>query len=112
MYNIKFKKQLFEILDLISGIEENLQGLGFEDFKNDRKVKIFVVQRFESIFSIINNISESDLFLLPDINWELFKDMERKLFENPYGIDDETVWKAAKYDLRKLQKILSDAVHN
>jgi uncharacterized protein with HEPN domain len=104
------KKQLYEILDLISGIEENLQGLGYEDFRNDRSVKIKVVQSFEGIFSIIKKVSEQDKENLTKINWKLLEDIEKKLFSGSYGIDDETVWKAAKYDLRKQVKFLDEAI--
>lgn len=98
---------LNDVVDAISTIEENLQGIGFSDFRTDRKRLISVVNSFESIFDSVNKLPSSTKEIYPEIPWEEFYEFQTKLSPKEYGIDEEIVWSVAKNKLTRLKKIIN-----
>ena len=104
--NTEITEKIDTILDQISNIEENLQGLGFEDYRNDRRKKIAVVQSFETIIEYVNSFTEDEKKQVPSVDWEVFLTLRSKFLNAEIGLNDEQVWKAAKNQLKKLKLAL------
>ena len=58
-------KSLDIIVDSISVIEENLAGMGFRDYRIDRKRMITVVESFGVILSEIDKRAVAEFFKFP-----------------------------------------------
>jgi len=98
---------VYDIQDLISSIDENLQGIGYEDFRINRKIKIDVVQSFEKILHCMNSIPDDSKSEYPDIPWVEISNLKDKILSADSGIDEEIVWKAAKIELKQLNKLFN-----
>lgn len=101
---------LSEVLDYISNIEESLQGLGFSDYHNNRRVKIAVVQNFDLLFDEVvklpSDFREDHWAEL----WDEFEQLRFKFINSDFGIDEDIVWKTAKHKLRKLKTYVKKIV--
>jgi uncharacterized protein with HEPN domain len=97
-----------DILDAISAIEEVLQGMAYEEYRTDRKTKIYVVQNFEKIINAVNMISHEDKNAYPDIPWSDIESFQTKLISPNIGVDDKIVWKASKVELKHLYKLIKN----
>lgn len=100
------KEALIQILDSITIIEESLQGIGFDSYRTNRKIKIEVVQQFESIMSVVLNLPESIKEKYPELPWYLVYVTKVQFVDPQNGIKDEEVWNTAKKDLKKLRKTI------
>lgn len=107
--NDKIVEFLSDAVDSISVIEETLQGVGYNDYRNDRKMKITVVDSFENLFEAVRHIPEEIRAEYSDVPWEEFENMRLDIKDENYGVDEERVWKWAKIKLRKIKKLLNQA---
>jgi uncharacterized protein with HEPN domain len=93
---------LYNILEGITTIQEILQGIGFTDYRNDRKRKIAVVQVFEGIFLEMRNLPDS----FDNEEWQLFRQqfeaLHLQFIGDGMGLDDDLVWDTAKHRMKKL----------
>jgi uncharacterized protein with HEPN domain len=103
-----------DILDNIRDIEESLSGLGYNDYLNNRKVKINIVEKFEDIIfkvmKVPNGIKEEH----PGEFWNEVISLQFRLLSPEIGIDEELVWTTAKRKLKALRKefdIISNELH-
>lgn len=104
------RKSLREILDLINRIEELLQGIGFEDFANDRKIKIGVVHNYEQLFDALETIPGNIRDQNPGIHWSELMELKQKIVISDYGISDEEVWNISKHKLKKIGRSIKSVV--
>jgi uncharacterized protein with HEPN domain len=95
-----------DIKDLISEIEETLQGIGFNDYRSDRRRMIFVVRRLETILNNLELLDEDFREKHKDIPWDEVADYRSKILGNSFEINEQEVWTIAKIKLMKLKKIL------
>jgi uncharacterized protein with HEPN domain len=106
----KINDILDDIKNSINEIEESLQGLGFDDYRNNRGRMIYVVNRLESIFGNIDRIDSDFRSLHPEVQWEEVLQYRNMMLKGNSGIDEKEVWTIAKIKLVKLKKIL-DSIH-
>ena len=101
------KNSLFEILDGISNINENLQGLGYEDYRSSQMTLITVVDNFEKILETIHFMPDGDKEDYPEIPWGKIEGLKNNLLHPLHGVDEEGAWKTAKVELRDIK----DTIH-
>ena len=106
------KKFLIEALDAISDIESEIQGIGFEDYRNDRSKMIRVVECFDTIMTSVRLVPLELRELHPDIPWYEIEDFRNMLTHDEFGIDEDAVWKAAKNKLRSIKKSFTSILDN
>lgn len=97
------------VVDSISLIEENLAGIGFQDYKTDRKRMITVVNYFETILEALHEIPKEVREAHPEIDWTSFDGIREKIIHPEMGINEEEVWRIAKMKLMKLKKAINSA---
>ncbi len=108
----QIKETIIDILDSISVIEESIQGIGFEDYRTDRKRMIQVVGHFGTIIEKAAMLPESFRDQYPDIPWVDINNLVNRFIRSDFGIDEQVVWKAAKIELRHLRKLFDDVFFN
>jgi len=92
-----------DILDSINDIENFIEGMNFNDFKNDRKTINAVIRSIEVIGEASKKIPKSIRERHPDIPWKKIAGMRDKLIHEYFGIDLEILWKVAKEEIKKLE---------
>lgn len=98
---------LTEAADSISVIQETLQGIGFNDYRTDRKKMITVVNSLATLIEMIEKLPEEFKNSNNDIEWKNIEDMRSVLNPDGYGVDEAAVWKEAKQRITKFKKSIN-----
>lgn len=97
---------IYEISDFIDSILELIQGIGFQDYRIDRKLKIKIVKHFQAIESLACLVSNEDQEQFPDIPWEQIKNLTINFIHFESGLNDIAVWEQARHNIIMIQKKL------
>ncbi len=101
---------LLEIIDMINDIEITLQGLGLEDYRNNRRAKIYVVGFFEGIRDKVNQLPDE----FKEDNWkelwDEFTDIQKIFVIDELGVNEDAVWKTSKFKLKKLRMFINEVL--
>ena len=95
---------LQDILDSIDDIESFVGDIRFEEFVKDRKTINAVVRSIEIIGEVSKNIPETVKTKYGDLPWKQMAGMRDKLIHAYFGVDLETLWKAATQNIPPLRK--------
>ena len=105
-----YRDYLHDILDAVNDIESFVSGLTYDEFIKDRKTLNAVVRSIEIIGEASKNIPAPIKAQYKGLPWKQMAGMRDKLIHAYFGIDTETLWKAAKSNVPSLkvpiQKIL------
>ena len=105
-----FTDYLDDILDAVNNIEEFVDDMTFEQFVKDKKTLHAVVRNIEIIGEASKNIPDSVKAKHKELPWKKMTGMRDKLIHGYFGIDYETIWKAAKEDVPSLRKVVQTMV--
>jgi len=92
-----------DILDSIEDIENFIQEMSFDDFKDDRKTINAVVRSIEIIGEASKKIPKRLRDSRPEIPWKKMAGMRDKLTHAYFGIDLEIIWKVASEEIRQIK---------
>lgn len=95
---------LNNIIDNITIIEENIQGIGFYDYRTDRKRQISVVKSLAAITENCEKLPQDFKEKYAEIDWSFFDKVKKIISYSEYGISEKEVWDASKTLLLKYQK--------
>jgi len=101
-----------DILEAIKAIEKFVEGMNFENFKEDDKTSSAVIRKFEIIGEATKNIPQSIKEKYPHIPWKEMAGFRDKLIHFYFGIKYDIVWDTIKLRLPELrnniEKLLKD----
>jgi uncharacterized protein with HEPN domain len=103
-----YRDYLQDILDSINDIESFILGMGFEEFKGDRKTINAVVRSIEVIGEASKRIPRSLKAKYKGVPWREMAGMRDKLIHEYFGVDVEILWKTAKDDIPPLKQLFQD----
>ena len=93
-----------DILEAIKAIEKFVEGMNFENFKEDDKTSSAVIRKFEIIGEATKNIPQSIKEKYPHIPWKEMAGFRDKLIHFYFGIKYDIVWDTIKLRLPELKK--------
>jgi uncharacterized protein with HEPN domain len=97
---------LRDILNAVDEVESFVKGMDFEEFVKDRKTLNAVVRSIEIIGEASKHIPASLREKYAELPWKEITGMRDKLIHGYFGMDYETIWKAAKEDVPSLKKVV------
>ena len=101
-----------DILEAIKAIEKFVEGMDFENFKEDDKTSSAVIRKFEIIGEATKNIPQSIKEKYPHIPWKEMAGFRDRLIHFYFGIKYDIVWDTIKLRLPELrnniEKVLKD----
>jgi len=89
-----YRDYLQDILDSIDDIASFVQGMGFEEFKRDRKTINAVVRSIEVIGEASKRIPRGLKTKYKGVPWREMAGMRDKLIHEYFGVDVEILWKS------------------
>ncbi len=99
------KIYLKHILDVISDVEQFIQGVSEEEFFGNREKQYAVLRALEIIGEATKNLSSELKAKNPDTDWKNIAGMRDKLIHAYFGVNLPLVWETTKNDLPKLKKV-------
>lgn len=102
---------LNDIMESLNLIEQFVEGMKLEDFKNDIKTSDAVIKRFENIGEATKHIPEEIKVRYPEIPWKEMAGMRDKLVHFYFGVKHELVWTAIKSRIPAIKPIIEKMVN-
>ena len=109
---ISDKERLSHILEAIDSILEFTQGISYQQYSEDYKLKLAIVKLFEIIGEGANGITEETQLQFPEIEWPVLKSVRNVLVHEYFGIDYEIIWYAIKEKIPELKLKIFDILEN
>jgi len=107
-----YRDYLQDILDAINDIESFVDNMTYKEFIKDRKTLNAVIRSIEIIGEASKNIPESTKTNNRELPWKQMAGMRDKLIHAYFGIDTETLWKAAKENIPPLKQSIQEILKN
>jgi len=102
----KYQISIKDIRNAIVSIEKFVEGLTFEQFKNDDKTSSAVIRKFEIIGEATKNVHENIREIYPQIAWKEMAGMRDKLIHAYSEVDLNLVWMTIKQRLPQLKSAI------
>jgi len=103
---------LNDILKALEAVENFVEGLNFEDFKQDDKTSSAVLRKFEIIGEAAKQVPESIKQKYPAVGWKEMAGMRDKLIHLYFGINYELVWQTIKNRIPEIKPAIRQILQN
>jgi len=107
------EKSLIYLKDInkaINSINNFIEGMNIEQFKNDDKTSSAVIRKFEIIGEATKNLPNNIKDKYPQIPWKDIAGLRDKLIHAYSEVDLNLVWKTIQKRLPELQSFLDDVL--
>ena len=105
-----YELYLKDILEAMDATEKFVEGMEFEDFKNDDKTSSAVIRKFEIIGEAAKSIPEEIRKKYPSIPWKEMAGMRDKLVHFYFGIKYDLVWQTIKDVNPKIRPLILEVM--
>ena len=109
---IRDKGRLEHILESIDYIIDFTDGIAFEDFTKDAKLRFAIIKNLEIIGEASNMLTKELREQHPEITWRKIVDLRHVLVHGYYQISFESVWKIIQKDLLPLKEQIKTIYDN
>lgn len=92
-----------DIHDCIIKIEEYIDEVTFDDFKNNEMMVDAVIRKLEVIGEAAAHIPDEIKEQYPDIPWRTMKGIRNILIHEYFGVDNQIIWETVQKDLPDLK---------
>jgi uncharacterized protein with HEPN domain len=101
------RNHLQDILDSIDLIDQFVQDVDLEGYKNDPKTRSAVERQLQIITEAAFRLGDEAWILCPDQDWKGIRGMGNLLLHGYHKVEDEIVWATVKSDLPRLRSAVS-----
>ncbi len=107
----KWPRRIEDILDAVEEIQSFVQGLTYDQFRQDAKTVKAVAADLAIIGEAVGHIPEDVMDAHPDIPWSLMRAMRNRIIHVYFDVDPKIIWDTIQQDLPPLvdplKKLLS-----
>jgi len=108
---ISDKERLLHILDSIKNIEDFTNGVNYETYVNDFKLRLAIVKLLEIIGEASNGLTEDLQNKFTDIEWSILKGIRNILVHEYFGIDYDIIWDTIKNNIPELKEKINKTIN-
>lgn len=107
---ISDKERLLHIIDAIDSISDFTQGISYQDYVEDFKLRLALIKLLEIIGEAANGITEETQLRFSEVEWIILKSVRNVLVHEYFGIDYDIIWNAIKNRIPELKLKISNAL--
>ena len=101
-----YRLYLKDIAEAMEAIEEFVEGMEPDDFKQDDKTSSAVVRKFEIIGEAAKRVPEDIRQKYPQIPWKEMAGMRDKLIHFYFGLDYTLVWETIEHRIPQIRPVI------
>ncbi len=101
-----YKLYLKDIVEAMEAIENFVEGIELDEFKQDDKTSSAVIRKFEVIGEATKRIPEDIRHKYSQIPWKEMAGMRDKLIHFYFGVDYKLVWKTIKHRIPQIKPVI------
>lgn len=105
-----WKIRIHDILKSLESIRSYTEGMGFEDFVNDRKTVDAVIRNFITIGEAAVHVPDDICSQFPEISWYEMRGMRNFVVHEYFGVSDRILWDTIQNDFPPLEKLLQKVI--
>jgi len=102
------RERILHVLDAIKNIEDFTEGLTYEEYMDDFKLRLAIVKLFEIIGEAVSAISSEIQEDNPEVEWAIIKSVRNVLVHEYFGIDYKVIWNSIQVNIPSLKKNLQN----
>lgn len=95
---------LDDIFQAICNIEEDTEGITFDEYYHDRRRKDAVIRNFEIIGEATKKVSEDLRVRYPDVAWKRIAGLRDVIIHGYFNVDYEIIWGLIKNTLPRFKE--------
>lgn len=104
------KARIGHMLEAIIYIQEFTDGVTYEQYLADIKLRLALTRLVEIIGEASNHVSENTKSLFTTVEWDRLRGVRNIIVHEYFGIDYETIWSAIKKDVPSLRRKLDNVL--
>ena len=101
--SISDRERLLHILDAINHIQEFTDGLSYEEYMEDLKLRLALVKLLEIVGEASGSLTEDTINRFPNVEWPIIKSFRNILVHEYFGIDYKIIWNAIIHRIPELK---------
>ena len=105
-----WKYRIKDILESIKKIQQYVEQMDFEDFKNDERTIDAVIRNFIVIGEAARHVPDDITAKYPKIPWRIMGDMRNFAVHEYWGVEIRTIWRTIIDDLPPLRPNLNQVI--
>jgi uncharacterized protein with HEPN domain len=103
----EYEDYLNDIVEAVAAIERFVEGMSFEEFREDQKTLFAVTRAFEVLGEAAKKIPQTLKKKHPDIPWREMAGMRDKLIHEYFAVDVSVLWKTIQGDLPLIRSAIA-----